>query len=33
MKIVNATPEIPGMTKEEVDRFLESTMIKMKKNS
>jgi general stress protein 26 len=26
MKIVNATPEIPGMTKEEVDRFLESKL-------
>ena len=26
MKIVNATSEIPGMTKEEVDRFLESKL-------
>ena len=26
MKIVNATPEVPGMTKEEVERFLESKL-------
>jgi nitroimidazol reductase NimA-like FMN-containing flavoprotein (pyridoxamine 5'-phosphate oxidase superfamily) len=26
MKIINATPEIPSMTKEEVDRFLESKL-------
>jgi nitroimidazol reductase NimA-like FMN-containing flavoprotein (pyridoxamine 5'-phosphate oxidase superfamily) len=27
MKIVSATPETPGMTKEEVDRFLESKLM------
>jgi general stress protein 26 len=26
MKIVNATPEVPGMTREEVDNFLESKL-------
>ena len=26
MKIVNATSEIPGMTREEVERFLESKL-------
>ena len=26
MKIINGTPEIPSMTKEEVDRFLESKL-------
>ena len=26
MKILNASPEIPGMTKEEADRFLESKL-------
>ena len=26
MKIINATSEIPGMTKEEVERFLESKL-------
>ena len=26
MKIINATTETPGMTKEEIDRFLESKL-------
>jgi hypothetical protein len=26
MKVVNATPEIPGMTREEAERFLESKL-------
>ena len=26
MKIINATSEVPGMTKEEVERFLESKL-------